>query len=179
MFKGWSQDSVKERNNSKLVELSDSKPSVSERLIWKQSELFRDCSENYRNLICSGRTDQIIVGPIGRQEVHREFPPSFLPNMLANIASNSLRESDVLPVSDYCRVEDLLSLHSWSEKSREINSLEYMYINYLSPDQPWFFCFSRDRHAQAVDLRSSGEFQLAHYEFWIWRQGRLIYFWSL
>lgn len=156
------------------VDLSERDPELNERIIWEQNELIPNCKENFQPAGCYRTTHQFIQWPFPRSKNVYKTDISFLSNGLANRLAFATHVSQYSNVHEYCTDNAISSLNDWKKSSERANLEEYIYITYLSSNDPWFFCFHRDNSRIVTDLEASPQFELESREFWIWHNGVVV-----
>ena len=169
------QNIEQHRNLLSSVDLEDREyPVLSERLLLTQMEIVPSCRKNFSHEKCNNTAHQFIQGPITRSFYLPETEFGFLSNTLANRFHNATTLSEWNSVHKYCSENTIEKFHRWMASTSETDFEEYIYVTYLSPNDPWFYCFSRDNRNAATNFDNFGIFELEHYEFWLWKGGRVI-----
>ncbi len=162
------------------VDLSDRDSKLGLRIIWDQNKLIPNCRENYAETmpgrICNSRTYQYINGPskVPRNEKTYKTPIDFLPNTLANLLASSTSVGGNYTVHERCTEQEIQALADWAKANQKLQRDDVLTVSYLSPKDPWAFCFHEDRWAWDTDIRQGIELVLANQVFWIWRGGEVV-----
>ncbi|TWI82685.1 hypothetical protein JM93_03199 [Roseibium hamelinense] len=156
------------------TDLSDRGFTLSERIIWKESDLIPGCRKNFKDEKCESIVFQYVQWPIPRGHADFRSDTRFLSNHLFNslIFSSEKRKNSIL--HEECNENTLALLNQWrSENVVPINSANLL-VTYLYQDDPWFFCFHKEKYIALKERKAAGEFNLEHLEFWIWKDGKVV-----
>ncbi|GHB50676.1 hypothetical protein GCM10007094_44730 [Pseudovibrio japonicus] len=162
------------------VDLSDRDSKLGLRIIWDQNNLIPNCRENYAETMpgrtCDRRTFQYIDGPskVPRNEKEYKTPIDFLPNTLANSLAFSTGVGGNYTVHERCTEKEIQALAEWAKANQKLQRDDVLTVSYLSPNDPWAFCFHEDSWAWDTDLRQGIERVFQNQVFWIWRGGEVV-----
>ena len=156
------------------LDLSERNRELSERIIWDQSVLIPNCRKNFKPAACDSLVFQYIQAPFTRDEAVYVIDTTFLSHSLKNLLGSSTYESERYSVHKRCNESALTALDKW-RKSVDGTDLENaVFVTFLSSDDPWVFCFHRDRWQASLALDESSQFDLEYREFWLWHAGKVV-----
>lgn len=156
------------------VDLTARDYELSERVIWDQKALITDCRENFARGGCQGPVHQFIQGPFSRDDTIYVAETDFLTHRLKNRLASSTYESKYFSVHERCNESALAALNDWRRTITSTEAEEVIFVSYLSPQDPWFFCFHRDRWAASSRVAETSKFELEFREFWLWHEGFVV-----
>ena len=169
-----SQTLPQHRELQKPLELSERDRELSERIIWDQNALIPNCRKNFEPAACNSIVFQYIQAPFTRDAATYVIDTTFLSHSLKNLLGSSTYESEHYSVHERCDESALKALDEWRKSIDETDLENAVFVTLLSPDEPWFFCFHRDRWQASLELDGSSQFDLEYREFWLWHAGRLL-----
>ncbi|MFV1443340.1 hypothetical protein VXL47_17505 [Phaeobacter sp. JH20_30] len=156
------------------LDLSERDREVSERIIWVQSALIPNCRKNFEPAACDSLVFQYIQAPFTRDEATYVIDTTFLSHSLKNLLGSSTFESEHFSVHKRCDESALIALDKWRKSIDGTDFENAVFVTFLSPDEPWFFCFHRDRWQASLALDESSQFDLEYREFWLWHAGKVV-----